>query len=251
MAYEIMLQAYGWEKGLSVVMRLGANMRGFSRKASDVPKDISLGQAVYGLAIDFYALSQIARDGHEKLGFVLPEGLTVINPDAMAILKGAPHRELAQAFVDFVMSERGQMLWILPPGAEDGPVEHALSRIPIMPSLITRHADRSIVKSSVEGFEASFTYDSDKDSKRRGLVNDLIGVAIIDSHDELVAAWKAVIKGGAKPALIAELCAPPNTEAEVTAMAEKWSDAEFRNSQLNKWTTLFVERYKRITSTAK
>ena len=57
---------------------------------------------------DTYGQAQVAYFGKENVTFTLPEGQTVITPDCIAILKNAPHLELAQHFIDFILSREGQ-----------------------------------------------------------------------------------------------------------------------------------------------
>ena len=77
MMYEIILQAYGWDKGWQVITCMGANVRNFVKGSGQTLKEVSTGDAAYGLAIDFYATSTINRVGRDKIGYVMPEGLTV------------------------------------------------------------------------------------------------------------------------------------------------------------------------------
>lgn len=251
MMYEIILQAYGWDKGFETIVKLGANVRSFSRGSGDAPKAVSLGEALYGLAIDFYAFSQIAKDGEEHLGFVLPAGATVVNPDAICILKGAPNLEAAKLFLNFVLSEDGQKLWLLKPGAPGGPQQTALSRMAILPPLYERYAGQITVPHNPAKMHTPLAYDSQKGSGRWAALNDLLGAAIIDTHQELAKAWQAVIKGGLKEAAVKALTAPPITEDAFMALArEKWSDAEVRNVQIAEWVKLFLERYGRVREMA-
>ena len=141
MAYEIILQAYGWEKGWEIVTRMCGNTRNFSRAGSEVPKDAAMGEIACGMSIDVYAWRQVAEVGADRMGFVLPEGLTVINPDGIAVLKGAPHPELAARFIEFVLTEPGQKLWCLKLGAPGGPREFELDRMPVIPGFAARFGD--------------------------------------------------------------------------------------------------------------
>ena len=134
MVYEIILQAYGWEKGWKIITGLAANVRSFTNSASQVPKDVAIGEVAYGLAIDFYAWAQVKEAGADKIGFVMPDNLTIITPDAIAILKGAPNPEVAKAFIRFVMSEEGQKLWLLVEKAPGGPQRFQLNRFSVLPS---------------------------------------------------------------------------------------------------------------------
>ena len=95
---------------------------------------MAIGEVAYGLAIDFYAWAQVKEAGADKIGFVMPDNLTIITPDAIAILKGAANPEVAKAFIRFVMSEEGQKLWLLVEKAPGGPQRFQLNRFSVLPS---------------------------------------------------------------------------------------------------------------------
>ena len=96
---------------------------------------MTAGEVACGLCIDFYAWAQVRIYGPEVIGFVLPRDLTVVNGDAIAILKGAPDRKLAEAFVAFVEGEAGQRLFMLNRGEPGGPVNHDLAKFSVIPRL--------------------------------------------------------------------------------------------------------------------
>jgi len=247
MAYEIILQAYGWEKGWANIVRTAANVRNFSRSGGDVPVETALGEVACGLAIDVYAWRQISEVGPERMGFVLPEGLTVVNPDSVAVLKGAPNRDLAEKFVAFVLSEHGQLLFVLKPGVAGGPKKFPLARLPVIPGLARERADDAAVTFDPFTWRGGFTYDAAKGSLRWIILNDLIGATLIDTHQDLVAAWRAVKDRPPGSRLIAELTRPPVSEDDLLRMArENWSDAEFRARTRARWTAEARERYRRI-----
>ena len=247
MAYEIILQAYGWEEGWATIVRMGGNTRSFSRSASQVPKDTAMGEIACGAAIDVYAWRQVAEVGGDRIGFHLPQGLTVINPDSIAVLKGAPHRELAELFVQFVLSEDGQKLWILRPGSTGGPRSFALTRLPVIPGFAERFAEHAVVHFDPFDYTGGFVYDSARGSTRWVILNDLLGAAIIDTHHELASAWKKVKDFPSDHALVAGLVKPPMTEPELLDMAEKrWNDAAFRASTITRWATEARQRYRRV-----
>jgi len=135
MMYEIILQAYGWKKGWEVVFAMAGNTRNFSSSASTVAKNTSSGEVAVSLCIDSYALAQIEVNGAENMGFVLPEKLTVINPDAIGILKGAQNLTTAQRFIDYLLSYEGQLIWMQKKGGEYGPEEYSLNRFSIRPDV--------------------------------------------------------------------------------------------------------------------
>ncbi|MHA2092822.1 MAG: ABC transporter substrate-binding protein, partial [Candidatus Kariarchaeaceae archaeon] len=194
MAYEIILQGYGWNEGIDLITKMGANIRSFPESSSSVPKSVGASEIAAGLAIDFYAWSEVSKHGADNIGYVMPEGLTVLNPDSIAILKGAPNLEVAQRFVEFVLSEKGQTLWMLPVGAEGGPTEFLLGRMCVIPDLYDTIGEQSVVPINPFNLESSLDYDAELGSTRWSFVNDFIGAMIIDSNVELVDAWEAIIE---------------------------------------------------------
>jgi len=247
MVYEIILQAYGWEKGWEVVASIGANCRGFTGKASDVPKDVSTGEAACGMAIDLYALRAIAEAGSDRLAFRLPDGLTVVNPDGIAMLKGAAHPEIAQLFIEFVLSEPGQKLWVLRAGAPGGPKVHQLYRLPLIPGFAQRFGNDAVVEFDPFEFEGGADFDPEKKNKRWRILNDLLGACIIDAKDELAAAWEHIRALPEDDARRRELLAPPLSEdALMRLAADKWDDASFRAETMADWSRTARAKYRRL-----
>ena len=247
MVYEIIAQAYGWERGWAVIVRMGGNMRAFSRSASQVPKDAAVGEVAFGMAIDLYAWKQVAQVGSDRMGFHLPQGVTVVNPDGIAVLKGAPNRELAEEFIAFVLSEPGQKLWALKVGAPGGPTKFELYRMPVIPGFAAKFGDQVAVPLDAYAWQGGFNYDPDKGSARWSILNDMIGATIIDTHKELVEAWRAVKDLPEDDGRVAELLRPVLSEEEMLRMAEEnWSDPEFRARVKARWATEAKERYGRI-----
>lgn len=240
---EVILQAYGWEKGTEALVRSAANVQTFSAGANDVPKLVSAGQCAAGTVIDFYAWTQIQIDGKDKIGFVLPEGLTPITPDGIGLLKGAPNPVAAKRFIEFVLSEEGQALWTLPKGAPGGPVESELLRMPVLPEVYKRYADVTNVMFDPSQVKAGFAYDPGKAAARREALKDLYKTALIDLAPELREAWRAVIKRGMKPEELRALCKPLLGEEELAACSAKWNDVLFRNEKITEWAGAARARY--------
>src|SRR4030095_3804583 len=154
--YEIILQAYGWDKGWQIITALGANVRSFTNQASQIPKDVAVGEIAYGLAIDFYAWAQVKEVGADKIGFVMPDNLTIITPDCIGILKGAPNPDVAKAFIRFVMSEEGQKLWLLVEKSPGGPQRFQLNRFSVLPSLYDFSPQHTAVKINPFSWRSDF-----------------------------------------------------------------------------------------------
>lgn len=134
-AIEAILLREGWDRGWAILRRAAANARSVSASGTRAPSDVSQGEAAIAPCIDFYGRfeQQAVADGGSpgRIGYAEPAGETAVDPDPVAVLRGAPHPELARRFVEFVLSEDGQRLWQLPPGAPGGPRRFALRRLPV------------------------------------------------------------------------------------------------------------------------
>lgn len=245
MPFEIILQAYGWERGWQIITALGANARGFANAGSQVPKDVATGEVAYGMAIDFYAWAQIDEVGPEMIGYTMPDNLTILNPDAIGILKGAPHPETARSFLRFVFSEAGQRLWMQKPGTPGGPERFQLNRFTVLPHLYER-IDPAYTSVTFNPFTwtSSFVYDAEKGSVRWGVINDLIGTFIIDAHGQLKKRWTQAIEEQNTDAVLPQLSAMPLTEQESIELGrERWRDQAFRNRMLLEWGRVVEQKY--------
>lgn len=245
MAYEIILQAYGWDKGWRIITGLGANVRNFTNSASQVTKDVAIGEVAYGLAIDFYAWAQVNEAGADKIGYVMPDNLTIINPDCIGILKGAPNRTVAEAFIRFVMSPAGQKLWLMKKGSADGPERFQLNRFSVLPSLYDLSPQSTAVKFNPFSWRSDFTFDANLGSIRWAIVNDLIGTMIIDQKEYLHRAWSAALKDGLlSEEELQKLTAMPISAKVALELAKtKWKDPAFRNQMLNAWSQFARDKY--------
>ena len=243
MAYELILQAYGWERGWEVITTLGANVRNFGSAGSQAPKDVAVGEVAYGLAIDFYAWAQIEQVGEAYVGFVMPDNMTIVNPDGLAILKGAPNLDVAKAFVEFVMSDAGQKLWFLKKGMPGGPVAIQLNRFTVLPDLYARHQKEAAVTLNPFEWHSDLVYDPAVGGGRWSVLNDLIGTMVIDSHAALQQAWQQAIAEGLTDDVRRRLSAVPVSEAEALALAENWRDATVRNRTMGEWMAFARNKY--------
>jgi hypothetical protein len=194
----------GWERAMRLIRRLSANARYFTDAASKIPTDVAMGNAEAGMCIDFYGRSEgneAAQEGPPRLRFVAPRGSTSVSADPIALLRGAPHRELALAFLEFVISIEGQKLWDFQVGTPGGPVRSALRRLPVLPALY-------------EPEYAPFRADPDENPYRDGgeftyhpaltaplfrAISFIVRTMCVDTHDELREAYRALQDHGFPP----------------------------------------------------
>jgi ABC-type Fe3+ transport system substrate-binding protein len=245
--FEALLQAYGWDRGWQVITEVAGNARKFDRISSTTAKDVTLGETAYAFAIDFYAFTQIAVAGRSNMTYALPEDFTAISPDGIAILKGAPNLVLAQRFIDFVLAEDGQKLWLLPKGHPEGPQQYSIERMSVRPALYKRYQGVSNIEFSPFELQRSFRYNARLARERREIVAALVGALLVDTHTELQTAWRAVIKRGLPDVDRHELGRVPINETEAMQLAAgSWKDAVIRNRKKIEWQTWAQSKYRRI-----
>jgi len=182
---------------------------------------------------------------------VVPTDFAAVNPDGIALLRGAPHPETARRFLEFVLGDDGQRLWLLPKGHPEGPRRHSIERMPVRPALYPRYRHVSNVEFSPFDLHSPFRYDARLAQRRRGVVATLAGALLVDVHEDLKRAWSAVIERGLPEADLAELGRPPLSEAEAMELAgEPWKDARIRNARKNDWQVWAQAKYQRLTRSA-
>jgi ABC-type Fe3+ transport system substrate-binding protein len=210
-AYQSALE-HGWEQGIRLVQRIGANARYFTDSASKAPIDVSAGNAAAGLAIDFYgrfqAQSSRAADGRERMNYITPRGGSGASCDPISLLRGAPHRETAVRFIEFVLSEEGQKLWTYRPGTPGGPLKFALRRVPIRRTFFPsdnpamqraheehlRHAADNLADPLINPYELArtFIYRPRWTGQHFGIQRDIVRAMCLNASTELQAAWTAI-----------------------------------------------------------
>lgn len=255
MCYEIMLQGYGWEKGFRLATLIGANVKSFLSSSGLVPTAVSSGDAAYGLCIDYYAWAQINQVGADKIGYALPTGLTTINADSIAILKGAPAMDVAKSFVSWVLSAPAQRIAMQKVGSVGGPTKVAVGRMCVIPSLYTKiPAADNIVPVNPFQVTAQLPYNATKGSLRYSFVNDLLTSTMVDTHEKLSDAWaqiigtnKTLVDAGLPTTKIGQaidtLTKVPISEKAGLNASLYWSNQALRNSYITQWHTSTRQSY--------
>ncbi|MDD5332656.1 MAG: extracellular solute-binding protein [Rhodoferax sp.] len=104
--YEVILQRDGDEKGWAWLKRLGANTGMFTARSRDVPSVVARGEFAAGFAVPSYMAFEDRLAGFD-IKFVAPK-TAWITPEPIAVLAGAKHPKAARAFIEYLLSERGQ-----------------------------------------------------------------------------------------------------------------------------------------------
>ncbi len=190
----------GWDNGMRLILKLGANARYFTDTATKIPLDVSRGDAAAGMCIDFYGRTFVDRLAPAtpgtlpRVGYITPAGGTSVGADPIALLRGAPNPELATAFIEFVLSPRGQALWGYRKGVPGGPVHTSLHRLPIRKDLYAGEGAALLTNPDVRPYEdaAKFTYRPEWTGKAFNSIRFLVRIMCVDTHHELTEAWESV-----------------------------------------------------------
>jgi iron(III) transport system substrate-binding protein len=107
-AYEVILQRDGDAKGWEFLKRLAANTGLYAARSRDVPSVVAKGEFAVGFAVPSYFAFEERLAGFD-IKYVAPRTAWITSGPA-AILKGAKHPNAARAFIEFLLSERGQQI---------------------------------------------------------------------------------------------------------------------------------------------
>ena len=248
-AYEMIVQsAPDWPSGWAKLLAVLSNAWRFEGSAGAAAKTPAWGAAAVATCIDFYG-GNIAAEAPEDLIYVSPRGQTAFTPDPIGILKGAPNRELAQRFVDFVLSTRGQALFGLPVGAADGPARTALGRQPIRRDVYEIYAGK-LSPGLVVPYQAGneMALDVEIRGVRFGVLKQLVRAAAIDNLNDMRAAQRALIDHPS-PQRLAEFNRLPDNVATVEGIVDvagKLRDPTEAERIISAWQEFFRNKYRRI-----
>ena len=194
--------AAGWLDGFNLIKRIVANSRLITDGASQVPREISSGNAAAGMAIDTYGLSEQQWSGevqaYPSIRYLPPRGGSAVSADPVQILRGAPNRKAAEAFVDFLLSVDGQKLWNYRAGTPGGPKKYALRRVPIRRDLYTPEHLQYFADPDYDPYVAgaNFVYHAAWTGPAFNLIRVLVKCTVLDTQQELRAAWVAILQAG-------------------------------------------------------
>ncbi len=217
---ETVLQGEGWDKGWATWKAIAGNMKTVTERSFGVPDGVNSGQFGIGIVIDFFGLSSKASGF--PVDFVYPSVTTLV-PANIAIVKNAPNRDAAAAFIEFLLSDQGQALLLNP----------KIMRLPVNPKAYANAPADFPNPFQDNSIGSGVKFDLALSKSRYNVVNSLFDVMITYRLKDLRKAVKAIqdaeaaLEGKSNAAaqkLIAE------AKALVNAMpidAAKASDKEF------------------------
>lgn len=180
--YEVILQRDGDEKGWLWLQKLAANTGLFTARSRDVPSVVAKGEFAAGFAVPSYMAFEELLAGYD-IRYAAPP-TAWITPEPMAVLAGCKHPRAAQAFIEFLLTERGQRIFM----------ERGL--FPLTPKYRVQGAPGSAAEKAVEftgGVRSYFDrevqniYDDDKAQGRYNEVNERF-------RKDIEAVWEELKK---------------------------------------------------------
>lgn len=176
---ETILQGEGWDKGWGTLKGIGGNLQQVTERSFGVPDAVNSGQTGIGIVIDFFAFS--AQASGFPVSFAYPSVTTVV-PANIGIVANAPNQAGAEAFVNYILSEKGQEVLLEP----------AIRRLPINPALYAKAPEGFPNPFKDPRFQSMITFDSDVSKKRTDVVDTLFDQLISFQLENLKGATQAI-----------------------------------------------------------
>ncbi len=256
--YEIILQAYGWEKGWEVITRFAANAKIYD--ASDAVRDAVIrGDIMAGLTIDFYGY--IAMKQNPNTEYIIPKGLSIVNPDPIAILSTTHYPIRAAAFMAWVLSEYGgQQIWLY----------SDVNRLPINPRVFDtplgkQRQDLHSIWLKVRSI-TGINFSDARAAKWEFAMQEYFLATLVNAHSQLQSTWAALAKAYLNgkitkdqfEKLATELSEPLTfkdpftgkmvtfTESYAAQINNKLRQGAVLNAYLNAWEQAAIQKYQKV-----
>ena len=203
----------GWINGLKIIQKIMANSRYFTDNSVTTVWDVCMGNCSVGIVVDFYGRHQReltrSRGGSDRLRFILPKGASCVSPDPIAMFRGAPHKSVAQAFIEYVISKEGQERIGFKTGTPHGPQYYALHRTPLRKDFYRKENQKYMSTPDMNPFseEDEFPYQPQWTAPAFVAIRTLSKVLFMDPFTELSKAWKAIIDAEKEGRLEQSKCA--------------------------------------------
>ena len=187
---EIILQTRGWDDGWAYFRRLAVNLVGFSTGSTDTLLKVERGEAAIGVAQPQMNAMMARADGY-PIKAIVPE-VTLLIPEGVALLKNAPHPNIAKIFIEWLLSEEGQKFVLEGgyfPAMKDFRFSNYVDEIEM-----AKHAQDAIGVDNfyeIKGVKV-LDYDLELASERWDDVNNYYEKEIYRKWDELKSTWSLI-----------------------------------------------------------
>lgn len=252
---ETILQGEGWDKGWGTIKAMAGNFNHVAERSFGVPDAVNSGQVGVGIVIDFFAFS--AQGAGFPVKFNYPSVTTVV-PANVAIIANAPNKAGAEAFVEFLISPKGQEVLLDP----------KIRRLPVNPAIYAKAPKDFPNPFTDKRFQGMMVFNVDKSGDRTAIVDTLFDQTISFQLADLKAITKQLHeldgklakKANAKAKALGDearalIAAMPVNEAQaaekdlISAFTGK--DAKTRRAEYEqKWAAFAKENYAKAKAKA-
>lgn len=176
---ETILQGEGWAKGWATTKAMAGNHQTVTDRSFGVPEGVNSGQFGIGIVIDFFAFS--AQAAGFPIKFAYPSVTTIV-PANVGIVANAPNGAAARAFVDFLLSEKGQEVLLEP----------TIRRLPVNPAIYAKAPAGYPNPFKDPSLGSKVKFDATVSEKRNAVVAALYDQLITFQLANLKKATKAI-----------------------------------------------------------
>ena len=244
--YHIILQAFGWEEGWSVLTRMAANSKIYPGSV-DTRAAVTNNEVAIAMTIDFYGV--IAKRENDNTEYIIPEGQSIVNGDPIALGVNCDNLAASEAFIQYLFSEEGQTVWMM----------EGLDRLPVNEKAFqtTYGQTRTDLYTSYnetivnEGIEFNETLAAEYLDTTIYYFHQ----TLVEPHGLLRTAWGEMVtqlKDGTInetyfEQLVDELTEVTMTEAEALAWNDQYiEDDEFAAQKDSEWKSFAAAKYNSI-----
>lgn len=215
--FDIVLQAYGWQRGWALWSEVAALSQLVHRGASFVADLVGPGEAAIGLSIDFFVKAAIANGA--TIGQRYPQH-NGVNPGHIALPLAGRNSDGADAFARFVLSPQGQALL----------AQRDIRKLPVSPQAYAgMGADE--FNPYAAAANGTMNYNGERGRERLNVIAAVFEQMLAKPHAEMRALWQRVYRAEAAgrdaTAARALLAQPPLDEAGAESEAVR---REFGNN---------------------
>lgn len=175
---DIVLQAWGWERGWALWSEIAANAVLVDRGSTFVTDEIVAGRSAVGISIDFFVNAAIANGA--PLAFIYPAH-TGLNPAHIAVTRDSTNPAGAAAFARFMLSPAGQSLLAHPD----------IRRLPVRPDVYAGLPGRQYNPFAAAA-AGGLQFDSDAARPRLATLAAVFQQMLIEPHAELRKLWQGL-----------------------------------------------------------
>ena len=175
----------GWDNGWITLARMAGSSNIYSGSV-ETQQASEQGQVGISMSIDFYGyLSQFRNPDTE---YILPEGQSIVNGDPIAIAATSSQPDLAEIFIDFVLSPEGQALWL----------DNSIRRMPVLESGFwepnAAHATDLYTVFNQTIATTGIDFNDTQSLLTNSALVQYFEAVFTDAHTELRQAWGAIVQ---------------------------------------------------------